>query len=109
MGKSKKGVSHSGPHKNHGPKRKLFHQYDSTSRLAFGRAGIFDKYHSIESFMYACQAKGLKHGSMTDWNERFRMFTQDLKTREEQKEWLKNCKNYKDPDPNKKKNFNVMA
>ena len=111
MGKSKGGkrsVS-GGPHKSHGPKRKLFHQYSSTIRLAFGKAGVLDKYHSIESFMYACQAKGLKYGTPADWENRFKFFTQDLKTREEQKEWLRNCKNYKDPEPVKKKIETVKA
>jgi len=97
MGKSKGGkrsVS-SGPHKKHGPKRKLFHTWSSTIRLHFGKAGILKKDHNLESFVLACQAKGLKHGTPEDWKARFDEY-RELKTSQERREWLNNCKNCKD-------------
>lgn len=108
MGKSKKGVSHAGPHKKHGPKRKMFHDWDSTTRLAFGKLGILNKYHNLDSFILSCQARGLKHGTQMDWQMRFSEF-RELKTHKEKVEWLNSCKNYKDPDPNKKKTISVKA
>ena len=104
MGKSKKGVSHAGPHKKHGPKKKLFHNYgNKVTRLNFGQAGVLDKYHCLESFILACQSRGLKSSTPEDWDARFRLFTQDLKTHKEQVEWLRNCKNYKEPEKKNKK------
>ena len=102
MAKSKKGVSHAGPHKKHGPKRHMFKEYKPMVHV-FGQAGILDKYHSIESFILACQARGLKSGTPEEWKARFIFFTQDLKTHKEQVEWLRNCKNYRDPETKKSK------
>ena len=102
MGKSKKGTSHAGPHKKHGPKRHMFKEYKPMI-YAISKSNILDKYHNFESFMLSCQARGLKVGGMDEWKERFKFFTQDLKTRQEQDEWLKNCKNYKETTPKTKK------
>ena len=101
MGKSKKGVSHAGPHKKHGPKRHLFKEYKPMIK-AFADAGVLDKYHNLESFILACQSKGLKHGSKEEWENRFKIFTTELKSKEEQKIWLNNCKNYREPEKDKK-------
>lgn len=46
--------------KNHGPKRKLFHDWDSTTRLAFGKAGLLTKYHNYQSFALSLNARGIK-------------------------------------------------
>jgi hypothetical protein len=103
MAKPKKGgLKSSGPHKNHGPKRKLFKEFKPMIHT-IAKTGVLSKYYNLESFMLACQARGLKSGGMAEWKNRFSFFTQDLKNRAEQNEWLRNCKHYKDPDPNKKK------
>ena len=46
--------------KNHGPKRKMFHEWDSTTRMHLAQAGLLSKYHNFESFSLALTAKGIK-------------------------------------------------
>lgn len=46
--------------KSHGPKRRMFHKYDSTMRLAFARCGLLSKYCDYESFAQSVNAKGVK-------------------------------------------------
>ena len=60
--------------KNHGPKRKMFHDYDSTMRLHFASAGVLDKYHNFESFAQYCAAKGVKKYVKELWDD-FRFST----------------------------------
>ena len=47
-GKGKK-VASGGPHKKHGPKKKMFHCWSSTMRWHFAKAGLLTKYNNFES------------------------------------------------------------
>ena len=94
MAKGKKSVSHAGPHKSHGPKRKMFHQWDSTMRLYLGRNGLLNKHHNIESFTLSCQSRGLKGGTPAEWQARFTEFRK-LETSKEKTAWLAGCKKHK--------------
>ena len=67
-GKGKK-VSSGGPHKKHGPKKKMWHCWSSTMRKHFADAGLLDKYHNFESWQQACQAKGNRNATEAAWNE----------------------------------------
>ena len=97
-----KAVAHTGPHKSHGPKRKMFHTMgNKVMRKAFADAGLLNKYNCEESFVLACQAKGLKYGTLSDWHARFNMFS--LMKRTDQDAWLRACKDYKDPTAKKAK------
>lgn len=53
--------------KNHGPKRHMFHDYSSTIRLAYGRAGILNKYYNFESFALALNARGIRENLKERW------------------------------------------
>jgi len=55
--------------KMHGPKRKMFHDYDSTARLQLAGVGLLDKYHNFESFAQFCAAKGVKKNVDALWNQ----------------------------------------
>lgn len=96
--------------KNHGPKRKLFHDYDQTTRMAFGKTGmtnvvsydennrevhstyvdkhdgLLTKYNNYESFALSCAARGAKSGVKEMWNE-FKVLS-----RPAQDEYLANVK-----------------
>lgn len=103
MAKSKNGISRaSGPHKNHGPKKKMFHCWSQTMRLKIARAGLLNKYNNKDSFILSCQARGLRHGSAEEWDARFNMFLR-LENRQAQDTWLSTCKTYVDPGKDKKK------
>lgn len=102
MAKSKKGVSHAGPKKSHGPKKKMFHCWSKTMRLHLSKAGVLDRYNNKDSFILSCQARGLKHGSVEEWDDRFSTFIR-LGDKKEQDAWLANCKNYVDPSKERKK------
>ena len=39
----KKGVSSGGPHKKHGPKKKMFHKYPKCIRIAMAKSGMLKK------------------------------------------------------------------
>lgn len=67
MAKPKRGM-HSGPHKNHGPKRHMFKELKPMVHV-FGKAGMLTKYTSEESFILACQARGRKNVTHKDWAE----------------------------------------
>lgn len=82
-GKGKK-VSSGGPHKKHGPKKKMFHCWDSTTRLHFAKAGLLTKYHNFESFVLACNNRGKRNPTEADYRE-FRSLNA-----EQQKEYFKN-------------------
>ena len=66
-GKGKK-VSSGGPHKKHGPKKKMFHCWSSTMRKHFADAGLLSKNYNYESFATACTAKGKRNVSKGDFN-----------------------------------------
>lgn len=66
-GKGKK-VASSGPHKKHGPKRKLFHCWSSTMRKHFADAGLLSKEYNYESFALSCNARGKRNVSKSDFN-----------------------------------------
>lgn len=46
--------------KRHGPKRKMFHCWDQTTRLHFAQAGVLTKYSNFESFTQFAHCKGIK-------------------------------------------------
>ena len=55
--------------KNHGPKRKLFHDWTSTMRLHFANAGLLDKYSNYESFAISCGARGVRTDIAKLWED----------------------------------------
>lgn len=65
-GKGKK-VASAGPKKSHGPKKKMWHCWSSTLRMAFAKAGLLSKYYNYESWQQACQAKGKREVSYNDF------------------------------------------
>ena len=67
-GKGKK-VASGGPHKKHGPKKKMFHCWSSTMRWHFAKAGLLTKYNNFESWQQACQAKGKRDATQANFNE----------------------------------------
>lgn len=71
--------------KNHGPKRKMFHCWTSTMRLAFAKCGVLTKYYNFESFQASCTARGVR-SDVADLYEEFIR----LPDRKAQDEYLKN-------------------
>lgn len=65
----KKSVASGGPHKKHGPKRKMHHCWTSTIRLALAKAGLLSKYNNFESWQQAVQAKGKRNATKADFEE----------------------------------------
>ena len=65
-GKGKKS-STSGPHKKHGPKRHLFKEYKPLVK-AFADAGLLDKYHNYDSWVFACTSRGKKDVSKHEFS-----------------------------------------
>lgn len=84
-GKGKK-VASSGPHKKHGPKKKMFHQWSSTMRLHLSKCGLLSKYHNKESWEQSLTSKGVRTLDNELWKE-FSHLSID-----ERKEWFKNHK-----------------
>jgi len=82
-GKGKK-VSSGGPHKKHGPKKKLFHCWDSTMRLHLAKASLLCKYTNKESWEQSCNAKGIRAEGDSLWKE---FVALDLNSK---KVWFKN-------------------
>lgn len=70
--------------KQHGPKRKLFHDYSSTMRIHMAEAGLLDKYSNYESFKLSCMARGIKNPTLGMYEEMSR-----LKTKQAKDEWFK--------------------
>ena len=70
--------------KNHGPKKKMWHCWDSTTRLHLAKAGLLTKYYNRESFDQACAARGIKSNLDALWAE----FTAAA----DKKAWFKNLK-----------------
>lgn len=66
MAKPKRSAS-KGQMKKHGPKRKMFHDYNKCARAMFGSMGMLNKFNDKESFDLSCQAKGNKNATMEDW------------------------------------------
>ncbi|MBP5470499.1 MAG: hypothetical protein J6Z11_14785 [Candidatus Riflebacteria bacterium] len=67
-GKGKK-VASGGPHKKHGPKKKMFHCWSSTMRWHFAKAGLLSKYNNFEAWQQACQAKGKRDATKANFDE----------------------------------------
>lgn len=76
----KKSMSSGGPHKKHGPKRKLFHEWSSTMRKHFANAGLLSKNYNYESFTLSCNARGKRNVSKNDFND-FVKLSQEEKDR----------------------------
>jgi len=74
--------------KNHGPKRRLFHDYgNKIIRIELAKAGLLSKYNDYESWMLACQARGKRKD--IDKAEFDKFVVLSLK---EKKEYFKNIK-----------------
>lgn len=56
--------------KKHGPKKKMFHCWTSTMRLAFAKCGVLTKYYNYESFQASCSARGVR-SDVADLYEEF--------------------------------------
>lgn len=85
MAKGKGGSKSSGgTHKKHGPKKKMFHCWDSTTRLHFAKAGLLTKYTNYESFVLACNSRGKRNPTEADFKEFCGL------NKEQKKEYFKN-------------------
>ena len=84
-GKGKK-VASGGPHKKHGPKRKLHHAWTSTIRMSLAKSGLLSKFYNYESWSLAMQSKGKRDVSKNDFNEFVNL------SREEKDNYFKNIK-----------------
>ena len=84
-GKGKK-VASGGPHKKHGPKKKMFHCWTSTMRMHLAKAGLLTKYTNFESWQQACQAKGKRNTTKADFDEFIKL------SQEQKVEYFKNIK-----------------
>lgn len=72
--------------KNHGPKRKLFHDWSKVARADLAQAGLLTKYYNYESFVLSCGARGIKTGTAEMWAE----FS--ILTRAQQDDYLRHIK-----------------
>ena len=77
-GKGKK-VSSGGPHKKHGPKKKMWHCWSSTMRMHFAKAGLLKKEYNFESWQQACQAKGARNTTKADFDAYCRLSPEEKK------------------------------
>jgi len=59
--------------KNHGPKKKMFHCWTSTMRLAFAKCGVLTKYYNYESFQASCSARGIRSDTADLYEEFIRL------------------------------------
>lgn len=73
--------------KQHGPKKKMFHCWTSTMRLAFAKSGVLTKYYNLESFEASCAARGVRGDAAELYEEFIR-----LPDRKTQDAYLKNLK-----------------
>lgn len=85
-GKGKK-VSSGGPHKKHGPKRKLFHEWSKVTRMDLAKSGVLTKYYNKTSFELSLQARGIRNIPSWLWDEMI-----SLPTQKEKEEWFKGLK-----------------
>ena len=65
-GKGKK-VASGGPHKKHGPKKKMFHCWSSTIRMSLAKEGLLTKYNNFEAWQQSMQSKGRRETSHNDF------------------------------------------
>lgn len=86
MAKPKRGSS-SGPHKSHGPKRHIFHELKPLLKQ-IADAGLLNKYNCYESWCLACNARGKKDTTKSEFN-RFVL----LKTKAEKDNYFSSIKN----------------
>ena len=84
MAKGKKKVSSGGPHKKHGQKKKMWHCWDSTTRIHLANVGLLTKYYNRESWEQALNSRGVRNISEEMWKEFISL------SKEEQKVWFKN-------------------
>lgn len=87
MAKGKAKTGSAGPHKKHGPKRKMFHEYSKTMRMEMAKCGMLSKHNDRESFEASCTARGVRNVSDELWGE-FRR----LDTKEKREEFFRNVK-----------------
>lgn len=59
MAKPKRGSS-SGPHKKHGPKKKMFHEYPKALRIEMAKLGMLKKEFDKEARAQSESAKAAK-------------------------------------------------
>lgn len=83
MAKGKRSGAASGPHKNHGPKRRMFSSYGKVGAMSLAKCGVLGKYDDRESWALACVSRGYKNVSDTAWRE----FC-GLKTTEAKHKWF---------------------
>lgn len=70
-------------HKNHGPKRHLFHDiYPKATRIEMTNMGLCTKYNHFDSFVLALQARGIKRDYELYWS-RFCALGGDRKKQDE--------------------------
>jgi len=67
MAKPKRGT-HSGPHKNHGPKRNMWKDFKPLVKQ-IADAGLLTKYNCYESWCLACSARGKKDTTKSEFNK----------------------------------------
>ena len=70
--------------KKHGPKKKMFHCWDSTMRLHLAKAGLLKKYSNKEAFEQSLNARGVRSDSSELWR--------DFNNQEDKRAWLKQLK-----------------
>ena len=85
-GKGKK-VSSGVPHKKHGPTKKLFHEWSSTMRWHFAKAGLLNKYSNRTTFDMSCTARGVRNVPDWLWKEMC-----SLETKKEKDKWFRDLK-----------------
>lgn len=56
----KKGVSSGGPHKKHGPKKKMFHSYNKCLRVEMAKLGMLKKDADSEARTQSLENKNKK-------------------------------------------------
>lgn len=86
MAKPKRSSSGSGLRKNHGPKKYLFHELKPMVHI-IAQSGLLSKYYAYESWVTACQARGVKNPRKEDFNK-FIL----LKTKKEKDEYYASLK-----------------
>lgn len=69
-GNSKGRASSGGPRKSHGPKRKLFASYKPMVK-SFADLGLLDKFNNYESFVQACNARGMRNPTREEFKSFF--------------------------------------
>ena len=78
-GKGGKRAASAGPKKMHGPKKKMFHCWSSTMRLQLAKDGLLKKEYNFESWQQACQAKGKRNATASEFNEYLKLDAENKK------------------------------